>query len=570
MKTKVTLLFATIIGIGIYLLRDHNSENGLESISVKEHAEAKVNSRSSDELLPVINFPLLGKARPIDLIDMTLSFPESIKKLDGRRVSLIGFMAPFDSLDDMSRCMIVPSYVGCTFCSPPNLRQVVFVTQGSSEAPEKTYSFIEEPSYVTGIFRISHPESKHEGKKQGFVYSIENAKVTVYNGDAPKRAPSHATPGGHNNGPNVLPLPPVSTNDLILKVKELLGFEAFHPIKIERVSEEVFENLIRTELEANFPTENNHGRVKAFSLLGLIPENADWLEILTGFEIGQRVAISAKNGASVFMLDSVPIDHPYVRIELVRAIADALIRQRIMKNVTNNKSNLDKSDDLRRAREALRMGIRKTVTDRYAASMSIPKSIAPPSEFMTQVRVGENTSWLQRWHSLPEFIGNFFVDFIIGPNGSLEDVKSILKQPPSTTMEFVRPQWYKNYSFWRHNPISWNFANKLMGTPPNLTDVLGVGGLVPWLAQSNSSYTARKISGKWAGDRWALWQFPDDSAFMLLETNWQDETAALEFSAAVPKHPYQWFFPHKEGSSTVRLIRGSSSSALNRLDSLAK
>ena len=571
MKIKVNLLIVIIIGIGIYLLGERTSENKLESNSDNKHAEAKVNSRSSDELLPVINFPLLGKARPIDLIDMTLSFPESIKKLDGRRVSLIGFMAPFDSLDDMSRCMIVPSYVGCTFCSPPNLRQVVFISQGEKDpSANETYSFIEDPSYVTGIFRISHPKSEHEGKKQGFVYSLENAKVIAHKGDVPKRAPSHATPGGHNNGQNVLPLPPISANDLISKVIELLGFEAFHPITIERVPAETFGNLIRNELEAVFPKENYRGRVQAFSLLGFIPENADWLKILTGFETGQRAAISAKKGASIYVLDSVPIDHPYVRIELVGATADALIRQRIMKNITNNKSNLNKSEDLRRASEALRMGIRKTVTDRYAASMSISKSIPPPSEFMTQVRIGENTSRLQRWHSLPEFIGNFFVDFIIGPNGSLESMKSILKQPPSTTMEFVRPRWYKNDSFWRHNPISINFANKLMETPPNLTDVLGVGGLVPWLAQSNSSYTARKISGKWTGDRWALWQFSDGSAFMLLETNWQDETAALEFSAAVPKHPYQWFFPHKEGSSTVRLIRGSSSSALNRLDSLAQ
>ena len=571
MKIKITLLLVTIIGIGIYLLRDRTSENELKSNSVNQQGKAQVNSRTSDELLPIINFPLLGKARPIDLIDMTLAFPESLKKLDGRRVSLIGFMAPFESLEDMSRCMIVPSYVGCTFCSPPNLRQVVFISQGEKDPSTKeTYSFIEEPSFVTGIFRISYPESEHEGKKQGFVYSIENAKVTVYNGDAPKRAPSHATPGGHNNGPNVLPLPRVSTNDLILKVKELLGFEAFHPIKIERVPAETFGNLIRTELEAIFPKENNHGRVKAFSLLGLIPENADWLEILTGFEIGQRVAISAKNGASVFMLDSVPIDHPFVRIELVGAVADALIRQSIMKNAIDKKINLNKNEDLRRARDALRMGIRKTVTDRYATSMSISKSIPPPSEFITQMRIGENVSWLQRWNSLPEFIGNFFVDFIVGPNGSLEGMKSVLKQPPSTTMEFVRPQWYKNDSLWYHNPVSSNFANELMETPPELTDVLGVGGLVPWLAQSNSSYTARKISGKWAGDRWALWQFPDGSASMLLETNWQDEIAALEFSASVPKHPYQWFFPHKEGSSTVRLIRGSSSSALNRMDLLAQ
>ena len=46
--------------------------------------------------LPLVDFPLLGEARPIDLIDMKLEFPESLKKLDGRQVSLVGFMAPFD------------------------------------------------------------------------------------------------------------------------------------------------------------------------------------------------------------------------------------------------------------------------------------------------------------------------------------------------------------------------------------------------------------------------------------------------------------------------------------------
>ena len=76
---------------------------------------------------------------------MTLEFPESLKKLNGQRVSMVGFMAPFDSLEDMRRCQMVPSYVGCNFCSP-NLRQVVYVTQGSEDEPEKTYSFIEEPS----------------------------------------------------------------------------------------------------------------------------------------------------------------------------------------------------------------------------------------------------------------------------------------------------------------------------------------------------------------------------------------------------------------------------------------
>ena len=133
-------------------------------------------------------------------------------------------------------------------------------------------------------------------------------------------------------------------------------------------------------------------------------------------------------------------------------------------------------------------------------------------------------------------------------------------------MEFLRPLWYENGSLWARDPVPADFAMKFMDEPPDLTDVLGIGGLIPWLAQPNSSYVARTIAGQWAGDRWALWQFDDGSAALLLETRWQDEVSALKFSEAIPEHLFQWLFPHEEGSSTVRILRGSTLAALNRID----
>ena len=70
---------------------------------------------TGSDSLPIIDFPLLAEARPKDLIDMSLAFPEELQKLVGKKVSLIGFMAPFDSLEDMSKCMMVPSYVAVPF-----------------------------------------------------------------------------------------------------------------------------------------------------------------------------------------------------------------------------------------------------------------------------------------------------------------------------------------------------------------------------------------------------------------------------------------------------------------------
>jgi hypothetical protein len=140
MKIKIALPFL-LLGITIFFLRDQLMETGPQTKpNIKGVSENIDFTGGFSESIPTIDFPLLGEARPTDLIDMALSFPESIKQLDGRRVSLVGFMAPFDNLDDMSRCMIVPSYVGCTFCSPPNKRQVVFIPS-SKNLPMLLVSF---------------------------------------------------------------------------------------------------------------------------------------------------------------------------------------------------------------------------------------------------------------------------------------------------------------------------------------------------------------------------------------------------------------------------------------------
>ena len=48
-----------------------------------------------------------------------LSFPESLDSLEGQKIVIAGFMAPYDFLDDMSTFMLMPSYVGRHFCKPP-------------------------------------------------------------------------------------------------------------------------------------------------------------------------------------------------------------------------------------------------------------------------------------------------------------------------------------------------------------------------------------------------------------------------------------------------------------------
>tara|TARA_B100001093_G_scaffold70105_1_gene60596 strand:+ start:3206 stop:4963 length:1758 start_codon:yes stop_codon:yes gene_type:complete len=570
MKAKITLPLILLLGFGGFFLHYRSEQIRKEISDDSKTTNPKSELETTVESLPEIDFPFLGQARPIDLIDLALEFPESLKKLDGQRVSMIGFMAPFDSLEDMRRCQIVPSYVGCTFCNPPNLRQVVYVTQGNDDNSNETYSFIEEPSHVTGIFRISLPGSYHEGKKKGFVYSIEQAEVTAYLGDAPKRAPSHANPDGHNSGMGAAPLTPVVPEVLFREVTKFIGIEPIHPISVERVTTKSFVSLIREKLISDYPLESRIAKAKAFSLLGLAPSGGDWIDILGGFELGQRIALADENGRRVFVLDSVSLDHPYVRLDLVKNLADAFIRQNIANSHEERKEVLEENDDSRRAKEALRLGIAKTVSRRYARSMSISPKVQPPLEFVTQRKTIGKGSLLDLWYSLPTDVGPFFVNFLAGSHGPLVGIESALNRPPTSLMEFLRPLWYEDPSLWKQNPVPKDFADEFMQTPPDQTGVLGIGGLIPWLAHKNSSYTARNISGQWAGDRWAVWEFPDGSTALLLETRWQDEESALKFRDAIPEHPYQWHFPYESASTTIRLLRGTSTEAINRQDPFAQ
>ena len=567
MKSKrILLIVLLIVVVGIVKFYDVIPSKEKTPDSTQDKNTDSNDPAAVSDSLPIIDFPLLAEARPKDLIDMSLAFPEELQKLDGKKVSLIGFMAPFDSLEDMSKCMMVPSYVGCTFCTPPNLRQVVFITQGE-DSPDTVYPFIEEPSFVTGTFKISLPGTTHEGKKQGFVYSIQNAQVSAYTGDAPERATGHGNAGGHNKGQNATILSPEPDEVLISTVADMLGLSPISPIDLLRVSESILAEKINSELELEYPKSIQPLQAQAFSLLGLIPEKIDWLDILASFELGQHVAQVDSNGKQVFVLDSVPFDHPFVRLDVIGAITEAILYQHLEKD---KGSSLSVNEDERRALESFVKGIRITIARRYAISKSISPKILPPKEFAPKVKEFANSTLLNRWYTLPSYVGPFFIDFLVGPTGSLSDLESAFRRPPSTMMEFLRPPWYQDMSLWNRNPVPADFADKLTDAPPTLTSVLGIGGLVPWLAQANSSYVARRIAGQWSGDRWALWKLPDGAAGLILETRWQDEDSAHEFRFAIPKHPYQWFFPYEQGSARVRLIRGTSMAALNQFDTILK
>lgn len=533
--------------------------------------------KSSSESLPEINFSMLNEVRSLDLFGMELGFPESLKKLEGHRVSLVGFMAPFDNLRNMRRCMIVPNYVGCRFCSSPDLNQVVYVTQGNQNKSQLSYPYIEGPSQVSGILRLSLPDSEHDGKTQGFVYSLEDASVTAYRGDDSIHTRNHVNPARPSNSS---PLEPVLMTDLVQEIAEIVCLEPLHPIKLELVSQEKLADRIQKNLESAYPDATRTARVEAYRLLGFFPEEADWIKTHVEIQRMQRSAMADEKGENIYMVDSVDTNHPYFRLQLVAEITEALIRQHYPQHRPGSRGippaeGEGENEDLKRAYEALQQGFRIMTVFRYAKSHDIPPGIRLPASYTNQARnrwkdqQGIRQALLSEefnlWLTLPSKIGAFFLDSLVGDRGSLVDAHPSLARPPSTTMEFFRPRWHADPSLWLQDPVPSDFADHLLDSSPILTDVLGVSGFITFLRKMYPLEAAKVLARGWVGDRWALWKLSDGGSAMILETRWQDEHLAINFREAIPSHSLWRLSPHQEGSTRVRLLRTDSTEAMDHL-----
>jgi hypothetical protein len=131
-----------------------------------------------------LNFLLLGRTKLEE--GAPPGIPEPVAAAADKRVRINGYMVPYDSLEDMSTFMLMEKSSGCFFCVPPNLAEVAVVRQ----APGGTRKFIDDPIEVTGILRITKPDSPHEAHQAGFIYFIEDGKVEKLKwGGKPKFGP---------------------------------------------------------------------------------------------------------------------------------------------------------------------------------------------------------------------------------------------------------------------------------------------------------------------------------------------------------------------------------------------
>ncbi|MBX3730623.1 MAG: DUF3299 domain-containing protein [Candidatus Sumerlaeia bacterium] len=103
-------------------------------------------------------------------------YPEALAKLDGTKVRVVGFMAPYDRLDDMSNFMLMTTPVGCTFCEPPSPKEVVFVRQHKKDPAEKL-PFVSDPIEIEGTLNLWKADSEDLAHEM-FLYVVNDTKVT--------------------------------------------------------------------------------------------------------------------------------------------------------------------------------------------------------------------------------------------------------------------------------------------------------------------------------------------------------------------------------------------------------
>jgi hypothetical protein len=110
---------------------------------------------------------LLGETT-LDKKTFRPTFPKYLQELDGKRVTLTGYMQPLTEDIDLAVFMFIEYPVGCWYCEMPDVTQIAFV-----ELPANTLTrYTRTQVRVTGrlVLNATDPEE--------FLYTIRDAKVT--------------------------------------------------------------------------------------------------------------------------------------------------------------------------------------------------------------------------------------------------------------------------------------------------------------------------------------------------------------------------------------------------------
>lgn len=98
----------------------------------------------------------------------------AVLALDGKQVSIPGFMVPLeDDLEQVTEFLLVPYAGACIHVPPPPPNQIVYVKMNSSNKVHVTFT---DPIVVTGVLQISTVQSPYGAVS----YSLSGESVAPY------------------------------------------------------------------------------------------------------------------------------------------------------------------------------------------------------------------------------------------------------------------------------------------------------------------------------------------------------------------------------------------------------
>ena len=94
--------------------------------------------------------------------------PADVKRLNGSKIRLTGFMVPSDQAENITEFALVPSLFSCCYGQPPQIQHTVMVNC----PPGKEVSYFPDPITIEGKLTVE------EKKDDGYIVSIFTVDVT--------------------------------------------------------------------------------------------------------------------------------------------------------------------------------------------------------------------------------------------------------------------------------------------------------------------------------------------------------------------------------------------------------
>lgn len=530
LKVLAILLIASACALGWYW---HVSQN-------------RANSAGSADVAPLIDFPFLDLAvanQPGASISK-VTFPPELENLDNHRVSIIGFMAPYEEIDNMRHFLLLPSYTGCYFCSPPSFTQVLLVEQ--SAAQEGKLPYINDPILVTGTLKLWTKDSQHPAHLAKFVYALDDAHVSVYRGaDAPVRVQAPQHNGSHNAtfgklslpSPSAAPTPPPSAppppspgdphfrpDSLIEPVAKLRGLALRTPIHFQKGNSDEIAGRLSQAISALRSRGQWRARAKAYQALGLADGPFDMPRALADIALRHTPGFYEASTQTIWYYEGLPLSKPEIRLELVKMITQALLAQNEVPLLPPTLS-----DDATLAALAIRLGdIQNTARlfdeqqhllgngPRTLTGMPLIGAKAPPL-FRT---IADSL-----YESGPAYVAH-------ASTGSLADsMKVMYEHPPVSTRALL----HANSPSSGDTPAWANESGaELQGSKPLLEGVLGEATLAAWLSRGSIGHD---LAHGWKADHFTVWENASGGFSWKIQTAWDDEASATAFFKAATALP---------------------------------